>query len=163
MTKVEDYQLTDSAKGKIDHWLTKYPADQKQSAVIAALHIVQDEIRWVPKSAMQAVADYLQMPEIAVYEVGTFYTMFNLKPVGKHKISICTNISCLLCDSTKIVNHLKDKLNVDFGETTKDGKYTLEEVECLAACKNAPAMMIDKMYHENLTTEKVDKILKELG
>jgi NADH-quinone oxidoreductase subunit E len=111
---------------------------------------------------MNAVADYLEMPPIAVYEIATFYTMFNLKPVGQHVIEVCTNISCMLCGCDKIVNHLKKRLQINFNETTSDGKFTLREVECLAACANAPMLQIGKKYYENLTAEKVDQILDEL-
>lgn len=161
-TEFDNYELSEKACAEIDKWLAKFPNDQKQSAVIAALHALQDDIGWCPRGAMKAVARYLDMPEIAVYEVATFYTMFNLKPVGKYKIHVCTNISCQLCDSDKIVDKLKSKLGIGFGETTSDGKFTLREEECLAACRNAPMMMIGKDFHENLTPEKVDKILDGL-
>ncbi len=157
-----EFHLSEAVKQQINHWLTKYPADQKQSAVLAALHIVQDEQGFVSKPAMKAVAEYLEMPEIAVNEVATFYTMYKLKPTGRNTISVCTNVSCMLCGSNEIVKYLKDKLGVGFGESTPDGKFMLEEVECLAACRNAPAMMLNKTYHENLTPEKLDAILSEV-
>jgi NADH-quinone oxidoreductase subunit E len=155
--------LSKEARTQIDAWVKKYPSDQKQSAVIAALTIVQDENGGsLTQELMDAVAAYLGMPKIAVYEVATFYTMFELKPVGRHKISVCTNISCMLCGSDEIVGHLKQKLGINFNETTADGKFTLKSVECLAACGGAPMMLIGHTYHENLTSQKVDTILASL-
>lgn len=157
-----EFQLSDQVKKQIDHWVKKFPEDQKQSAVLAALHIVQDEQGWVSQPAMKAVADYLEMPEIAVNEVATFYTMYKKEKTGRNTISVCTNVSCMLCGSNEIVAHLKKKLGIGFGESTSDGKFMLEEVECLAACRNAPALMLNKTYHENLTPEKIDQILNEV-
>lgn len=159
MTEVLSYK----AKQAIDEWLKKFPENQRQSAVLYALTIVQDENNgWLTESLMNAVAAYLGMSKIAVYEVATFYSLFDLKPVGKHKISVCTNISCALQDSDKVLQHLKDRLNIDVGETTADGRFTLKAVECLAACGKAPVMQIGRRYHENLTPEKIDRILTEL-
>ncbi len=155
--------LSDAVIAEIDKYVAKYPAEQKQSAVMPALHVVQDANDGSLTTAlMDAVADYLEMPAIAVYEVATFYSMYELKPVGKHKIAICTNISCLLCGSDQIVNHLNDKLGIKFGQTTSDGQFTLKEVECLGACGGAPMFQIGKTYYENLTAEKVDQILDSL-
>lgn len=155
--------ISAAALARIDHWLAKYPAEQKISAVIPALTIVQDENGgWITRELMDAVAVYLSLPAIAVYEVATFYTMFELKPVGAHKISVCTNISCMLRGSDKIVDHLQQRLGIRPGETTTDGKFTVKEVECLAACGGAPMFMVGKDYHENLTPEKVDAILAAL-
>lgn len=155
--------LSEKAKAHIDHWLTKYPSDQKQSAVIGALHYVQDENNgYLTEDLLNEVADYLGMPRIAVYEVATFYCMFDLKPVGRYKINVCTNVSCMLCDCQKIVDHLKHKLQINFGETTSDGKFTLKNAECLAACANAPVMQVNGKYYENLTEEKVNQILETL-
>jgi NADH-quinone oxidoreductase subunit E len=155
--------LSARAKAEIDEWLKKYPADQRRSAVIPALHIAQDENGgWLTTELMNEVGDYLQIPHVAVYEVATFYSMYELKPVGRHKISVCTNISCMLADSDGIVRCLKDRLGIEFNETTPDGKFTLKEVECLGACVTAPVMLVDKTYHEKLTPEKVDHILSEL-
>lgn len=155
--------LSEKARKAIDRWVTQYPADQKQSAVLSALHIVQDENGgWLTEELMNAVADYLGMPRIAVYEVATFYTLYDLEPVGRHKISVCTNISCMLAGCHKIVDHLQKRLGIGFGQTTPDGKFTLKEVECLAACVNAPMFQIDRQYHENLTPDKVDEILASL-
>lgn len=155
--------LGENVTKQIDHWLTKYPKEQKQSAVIAALMIVQDDNGgYLTTPLMDAVARYLQMPNIAVYEVASFYSMFELKPVGKHKICVCTNVSCMLRGSEKVVAHLKEKLGINFGETTEDGKFTLKEVECLAACAGAPMMQIGRTYFENLSPDKIDKILASL-
>ncbi len=147
----------------IDEWIAKYPADQKQSAVMPALRIVQEAHEGsLTTELMDAVAAYLEMETVAVYEVATFYSMYELKPVGKHKICVCTNVSCMLCGSDQIVSHLQNKLGIKLGETTEDGKFTLKEVECLGACGGAPMFQIEREYHENLTPEKVDKILDGL-
>ncbi|KTD07481.1 NADH-quinone oxidoreductase subunit NuoE [Legionella jamestowniensis] len=146
---------------EIDYWIAKYPATEKQSAVMRALMVVQEEQGYLTPELMDAVADYLDMPAIAVYEVSTFYTMYEHKPVGRHLINVCTNISCKLCGSSKVVKHLEKKLNIKLGETTPDGKYTLRSVECLGACVNAPMMQVDKDYHENLTPEKIDQVLEQ--
>jgi len=148
---------------EIDQWLKKFPAEQKQSAVLYALRITQEEnAGWLTDEMLKAVADYLGMPAIDVYEVATYYNMYDIKPVGRHKINVCNSISCMLCGSDKIVNYLQKKLNVKNGETTTDGKFTLKTTECLAACCNGPVMRIDKTYYENLTEEKIDQILVEL-
>ena len=163
MTEVNIELLSQQTRDEIDTWLKKYPADQKRSAVLTALHLAQAQNNgWLSEEMMDAVAAYLDMPKIAVYEVATFYSMYELAPVGKHKINLCTNISCMLRGSEKIADHLKQKLKIDFGETTEDGKFTLKEVECLGACVGAPMMQIDKDYHEHLTTETVDNILEKL-
>ncbi|MCD6056358.1 MAG: NADH-quinone oxidoreductase, subunit [Gammaproteobacteria bacterium] len=155
--------LSAEAKQQIEAWLAKYPPEQRQSAVIPALHIVQEENGgWLSKAHLNSVADFLRIPRIAVYEVATFYSMFELKPVGTHKIAVCNSISCYLCDAKKIMSHLEKRLGIKMGETTADGRFTLKEVECLAACRNAPAMQIGKVYYENLTTDKIDVILDEL-
>jgi NADH-quinone oxidoreductase subunit E len=146
---------------EIDHWIAKYPAEEKQSAVMSALTVVQGEHGYLTPVLMDYVAEYLNMPAIAVYEVASFYSMYELKPVGRHLINVCTNISCLLCDSKKVVNHLEKKLKIKLGETTQDGRFTLRSVECLGACVNAPMMQVDKDYHENLTTDKIDAVLEE--
>jgi NADH-quinone oxidoreductase subunit E len=151
-------------KTRIDKWIAKYPADQKQSAVMAALRIMQEHNGGhLTTEAMDAVAEYLEMPKISVYEVASFYSMYELKPVGKHKLCVCTNISCMLRGSTTIVKHLEKKLGIKLGETDKDGNYTLKEVECLGACVNAPVMQVDKEYFENLTPESVDEVLEKLN
>jgi len=142
--------------------VAKYPSEHKSSAVMAALRIAQEEHGWLSVPLMDYIAELLGMRPIQVYEVATFYSMYDLKPVGKHKISICTNISCMLCGSDVIVKHLEQRLGVKLGETTPDKKITLKEVECLAACCGAPMFQIGKNYYENLTPQKVDEILASL-
>ena len=155
--------LNDASKKDIDTWVAKYPADKKQSAVMSALRIAQDQNGGhLTDDLIDAVAEYLEMESIAVYEVASFYSMYELKPVGKHKICVCTNISCMLCGSDEIVSHLKKKLGITFGEITDDGKFSLKEVECLGACVNAPMLQIGENYHENLTPEKIDSLLDSL-
>ncbi|KTD42585.1 NADH-quinone oxidoreductase subunit NuoE [Legionella parisiensis] len=156
------HQLVSASRIKdIDHWIAKYPKDQKQSAVMSTLRIVQEEHGHLTTELMDAVAEYLEMPSIAVYEVASFYTMYEHKQVGRHSINVCTNISCMLRDSAAIVNYLEKKLSIKLGETTDDGRFTLRSVECLGACVNAPMMQVDKDYHENLTPESIDKVLEE--
>lgn len=148
---------------QIDAWVAKYPADRKQSAVMPALHLLQENNDgWLSKDIMRALALYLDMPEISVFEVATFYSMYELEPVGRHKFSICTNISCMLNGSEKIVEHFEQRLGIKLGQTTEDGKVTLKEVECLGACCGAPMLQLGKDYHEKLTTEKVDLLLEGL-
>lgn len=155
--------LSPESRAEIDQWVQKYPADQKQSAVMAALRIAQDQNGgWLSDEFIRDVADYLGMPPIAVLEVASFYSMYELKPVGRHKICICTNVSCMLRGSDQVVGHLQQRLGIKLGETTPDGKFTLKEVECLGACVGAPAMQIGHTYYENLTPEKIDTILHEL-
>ena len=156
--------FSDSVKQDIDSWIAKYPSDQKQSAVMAALRIVQDDNGGsLTDNLMDQVAAYLDMPEVEVYEVAKFYSMYEHKPVGKHKICVCTNISCMLCGSKGIVEFLEKTLNIKMGEITADGNFSLKEVECLGACVNAPMFQIGNTYYENLTTEKVAEILKDLS
>lgn len=154
--------LTAESLAKIDEEVAKYPPEHKQSAVMAALHIAQDEHGWLSVSLMDYIAGRLGMRPIQVYEVASFYSMYDLEPRGRHKISVCTNISCLLRGSDDIVEHLKNRLGVGFGETTADGRFTLREVECLAACGGAPMFQIGRTYYENLTPARVDEILAGL-
>jgi NADH-quinone oxidoreductase subunit E len=156
--------LSDHARHEIDHWLAKYPPDQKQSAVLVALREAQhDNNGYLTTDLMDAVAAYLDMPKIAVYEVASFYSMFETEPVGRHSVSICTNISCMLCGADDIVAYAEKKLGIRTGETTPDGRiYLKHEEECLAACCGGPMMMVDHVYHENLTEKKVDEILDGL-
>ncbi len=157
--------ITPEVRKEIDRSLEKYPPDRKQSATLIALRLVQNQNDgWLSEELMDAVADYLELPRIAVYEVATFYSMYDLKPAGKHKICVCTNISCMLRGSDEIVKHIQKRLgNVPLDEQTPDGRYILKEVECLAACVSAPVMQIDyDKYYENLTIEKVDAILDQL-
>ena len=133
--------IAPETQAEIDTWLKKYPENKKQSAVLQALMFVQrDNGGWLSEAHLNAVADYLELPPIAVYEVATFYDMYDLKPVGKNKIDVCTNISCKLCGCDKIVSHIEKRLGIKVGETTSDGRYTLKGVECLAACVGAPMM-----------------------
>ena len=156
--------LSAEAIKKIDYELTKYPVDQRQAAVMSALRIVQTERGWLSKESISEVAAYLRIPEIAALEVATFYNMYDLEPVGQYKISICTNISCMLRDSDAIVHHLQTKLGVGFNEVTADGKFCLKEGECMGACGGAPLMIVNNhTMHEFLTTDKVDAILLDLN
>jgi NADH-quinone oxidoreductase subunit E len=156
--------FNEELRQQMDVWIAKYPAGQEQSAVIPCLHILQNaNAGWVSRAIMDALAEYLGIPAISVYEVATFYTMFELEPVGKHKISVCTNISCMLCGSEQIMDHLQQKLNIKPGQTTEDGLFTLKEVECLGACVGAPMMLLDRDYHEYLTADKIDEILDRLA
>jgi NADH-quinone oxidoreductase subunit E len=157
------YELPAEVKAEIDQWLEKYPPDQKQSAVLSALHAVQNREGWLTTAHMDAVARYLDMPPVSVYEVGTFYSMLELEPVGRNIVSICTNISCMLCGADNLVEHVENKLGIRLGETTADGRITLKkEEECLAACIGAPMMTVNGHYHENLNIETVDQILDDL-
>lgn len=151
--------VTAAGVKEIDKWVHKYPKSERQSAVMSALMIVQEEQGYLTQEMMDAVAGYLDMPAIAVYEVATFYSMYEHKPVGRHLVNVCTNISCKLRNSAGVVEHLEKKLAIKLGETTKDGLFTLRSVECLGACVNAPMMQVDKDYHENLTAEKIDAVL----
>ncbi len=157
-------QLSAHVREEIDAWTAKFPPDRKRSAVISALHAVQHENHgYLTPDLMDAVADYLGLPNIMVYEVASFYSMFETKPVGRHHISVCTNISCMLRGSQAVVEHVENKLGIKTGESTADGRiYLKREEECLAACTGAPMMMVDHVFHENLTPERIDKILDEL-
>lgn len=156
--------LSIHARAEIDRWLARYPADRKQSAVLAALREVQHENGgYLTTALMDAVADYLGLAPIAVYEVASFYSMFELKPVGRHSIAVCTNISCMLRGGDTVLGYIEKKLGIKLGESTPDGKFYLKrEEECLAACCGAPMMQVDHVYHENLTPEKVDRVLDSL-
>ena len=155
--------FTPEIRAEIDRWIAKYPEEWRQSAVMAALQIVQENNGgYLTQELMDQVAAYLDMPPIAVYEVATFYSMYELKPVGRHKVCVCTNVSCMINGSDKIVEHMEKKLGIKLGETTEDGKFTLKEVECLGACGGAPMFQIGTKYYENLTTELVDSILEGL-
>lgn len=155
--------LSKEAIQKIDYELTKYPADQRKAAVMSALRIVQTERGWLSKESITEVAEYLRIPEIAAMEVATFYNMYDLNPVGKYKITVCTNISCMLRDADGIVDHLKTTLGIGFNEITPDGKFCLKEGECMGCCGGAPLLHVNNtQMHEFLTPEKVDEILKEL-
>jgi NADH-quinone oxidoreductase subunit E len=153
---------TDSLK-KIDREVAKYPPEQKKSAVMSALVIAQDEKGWLSTEVMDYVAQYLGMPPVAVYEVATFYTMYNLKPVGRHKLTICTCLPCGLQGSLAAADHLRHKLGVNFNETTTDGRFTLKEGECMGACAMAPVVLVNnKKMHDYMTNEKLDQLLESL-
>lgn len=164
MTEAINTRLSAHAREVIDYWIKKYPPGRKQSAVLAALREVQHENGgYLTTGLMDAVADYLEMPSIAVYEVASFYSMLETSPCGRHSISVCTNISCMLSGADEIVEHIEKKLGIKTGESTKDGRYYLKrEEECLAACCGGPMMMVDHIYHEKLTSAKVDAILDKL-
>ena len=145
---------------EIDKWIAKYPVDEKQSAVMSALMVAQTEHGHLSVELMDAVAQYLGMPAIAVYEVASFYSMYEHQPKGRNLINVCTNISCKLRNSADIIKYLEQKLIINLGETTSDGLFSLRAVECLGACVNAPMMQINKDYYENLDSEKIDVILE---
>ena len=148
---------------KIDREIAKFPAEQKQSAVMAALAIAQDEKGWLSTETMDFVAHYLGMPPIAVYEVASFYAMYDLKPSGKHKIALCTNLPCALSGGADAAEHLKQCLGVDFNETTADGRITLKQGECMGACGDAPVLLVNnKRMCSNMSHDKLDQLLKEL-
>ncbi len=157
-------QLSAHVREEIDRWVAKFPPDRKRSAVISALHAAQHENEGsLTSDIMDAVAAYLGLPAIQVYEVATFYSMFETRPVGRHHVSVCTNISCMLRGSQQVVDHVERKLGIKTGESTPDGRIYLKcEEECLAACTGAPMMMVDHVYYEHLTPESIDKILDEL-
>ena len=164
-TKRKSDLLSHHEREEIDSWLKRYPAERKQSALLGALRAVMHEDHYLSVEKMDAVADYLGLPEIAVYEVASFYSMFELdkKAAAKYSISICTNVSCMLCGSDQIVAHVEKKLGVKLGESTSDGKFFLKvEEECLAACSSAPMMQVNHVYHTHLTPAKVDEILDGL-
>ena len=154
--------LTKHERDDIDQWLKRYPEDQSQSALLAALRAVMHEDHYLSIEKMDAVADYLNLSKITVYEVASFYSMFEMdeKAAGKNTIAVCTNVSCMLNGSDRIVEHIEEKLGIKMGETTADGEFFFKvEEECLAACCGAPMMQLNHVYHENLTPEKVDKLL----
>lgn len=157
-------RLSRHVKAEIDRWTAIFPADRKQSAVLAALREAQHENKgFLTRELMDAVADYLEMPRIAVYEVASFYSMLETEPCGRHSVSVCTNISCMLRGADDIVAHIENKLGIKVGESTGDNRiYLKQEEECLAACCGAPMMMVDHKYYENLTPEVVDQVLDGL-
>ena len=155
--------LSSASLQKIDREIAKYPDDQKQSAVMAALIIAQDEKGWLATETMDAVAGYLGMAPVAVYEVASFYGMYNLKPTGKHKLTICTCLPCGLQGALAAADHLKAKLGIDFGETTADGRFTLKEGECMGACAMAPVLLVNnKKMHDYMSNEKLDQLIEGL-
>ena len=157
-------QLSDHAREQVDHWIAKFPQGRQRSAVIAALHIVQhDNAGYLTQGLMDAVAGYLNLERVQVYEVATFYSMFETEKVGRHCVSVCTNVSCMLRGSEEIVSHIENRFGIKTGESTPDGKIFLKvEEECLAACTGAPMMMVNHRFYENLTPTSVDEILDGL-
>ena len=158
------YQLSTHAREEIEQWKSRFPEDRQRSAVISALHTVQHENDgFVTAEQMNAIAEYLELPAIQVYEVATFYSMFQTKEVGRNEVAICTNVACMLRGADDLVDHVENKLGAKLGESTDDGKVFLKrEEECIAACCGAPAMMVNHKYYENLTAEMVDEILDGL-
>ncbi|HEX5343523.1 MAG TPA: NADH-quinone oxidoreductase subunit NuoE [Duganella sp.] len=155
--------LSEQCYKKIDRELAKYPDDQRQSAVMAALAHAQVELGWVSPEVMQELADYIRMPAIAVQEVATFYNMYNLKPVGKHKITVCTNLPCALSGGERAAHHLKQKLGIDYRDTTADGEFTLMEGECMGACGDAPVLLVNNhRMCSFMTNDKIDSLVEEL-
>ena len=156
--------LSAHTRKQIDHWVTRFPADKKRSAVLSALSAAQHQNQgYLTTELMDAVAEYLDMAAIHVYEVASFYSMYETRPVARHNVAICTNISCMLMGSEGIVEHVENKLGIKIGESTEDGRIYLKcEEECLAACAGGPMMQVDHVYYENLTPEKVDEILDGL-
>ena len=156
-------ELSAEAKQKIDREIAKFPVDQKQSAVMAALAIAQDEHGWLPNELMDDVAADLGMPSIAVYEVATFYNMYNLKPMGRHKITVCTNLPCALSGGVDAAEYLKHKLGVDWKEMTADGKFSIVEGECMGACADAPVLLVNnKRMCSFMSNTKLDQLIAEL-
>ena len=154
--------LSPEALAKIDRAIAKYPEGERQSAVMAALAIAQDEKGWLSTEVMDFVAQYLGMPPIAVYEVASFYTMYDLKPVGRCKLTICTNLPCALQGANVSARHLKERLGIDFGETTPDGLFTLKEGECMGACGDAPVILMNnKKMLSWMTPERIDALIEE--
>jgi NADH-quinone oxidoreductase subunit E len=155
--------LSAASLQRIDREVAKYPPDRKQSAVMAALIVAQDEHGWLANETLDFVAQYLGMAPVAVYEVASFYTMYNVKPVGKYKLTICTCLPCGLQGSLDAADHLRDRLGIDFGETTPDGRFTLKEAECLGACAMAPVVLVNnKKMHDYMSNAKLDALLEEL-
>ena len=155
--------LSQAALQKIDREVAKYPPERKQSAVMAALIIAQDEHGWLATETMDFVAQYLGMAPVAVYEVASFYTMYNTRPTGKYKLTICTCLPCGLQGALDAADHLRDRLGIDFSETTPDGRFTLKEGECMGACAMAPVVLVNnKKMHDYMSNEKLDALLEEL-
>jgi len=152
--------LSENAKKEISKEISKFP--EKKAALLPALHIAQKEQGWISKETMEEIASIIEIKPIEVMEVVSFYTMFNMNPVGRYHLQVCTNLSCSLLNSRHMVKHLQDKLGIKTGETTKDNKFTLSTVECLGSCGTAPMMQVNDEFHENLTKQKIDAILESL-
>ena len=154
--------LSQESLSRIDREIAKYPAGQKQSAAMAALRIAQEQVGWLSREAIEAVAAHLYMAPMAVYEVATFYNMYDLQPIGKYKLTVCTNLPCALSGGVHAADYLKQKLGIDFNETTPDGKFTLKEGECMGACGDAPVMLVNNVHMRCfMTPEEIDKLLGE--
>jgi NADH-quinone oxidoreductase subunit E len=161
--RAKESLLTPEIRAEIDRHIAKYPAEWKQSAVMPALTVVQEwNGGWLTPELMDDVAAYLDIPPVAVYEVATFYAMYDLEPMGRHKVCVCNSVSCMLCGSEELIEHVQRKYGVRPGETTGDGKFTFKEVECLGACRHAPAVLVGKAYYENLSAAALDKLIEEL-
>jgi NADH-quinone oxidoreductase subunit E len=159
----KDSLFTPEIRAEIDRHIAKYPADWKQSAIMPALTLVQEaNDGWLSRELMDDVAAYLDMPRVAVYEVATFYGMYDLAPAAKNKVCVCNSISCMLCGSEGLIEHVEKKYGVKPGETTSDGRFTFKEVECLGACRHAPAVLIGKTYHESLSAHELDALIDGL-
>ena len=155
--------LSEQTYKKIDREIAKFPDEQRQSAVMATLAIAQDQMGWLSPELMQEVADYLRMPAVAVQEVATFYGMYNTRPIGQFKISVCTNLPCALSGGEKAAHYLKQKLGIDYRETTADHKFTLQEGECMGACGDAPVMLVNnKRMCSFMSDQKIDALVDEL-
>lgn len=155
--------FTPEIRAEIDGFVAKYPAEWKQSAVMPALTLVQETNGgWLSRELMDDVAAYLDMPQVSVYEVATFYGMYDLEPTAKNKVGVCNSVSCMLCGSEELIEHVEKTYGVKPGQTTSDGRFTFKEVECLGACRHAPAVLIGKTYHENLSSEELDKLIEGL-
>ncbi|MBK6401844.1 MAG: NADH-quinone oxidoreductase subunit NuoE [Rhodocyclaceae bacterium] len=154
--------LSQEARARIDREVAKYPTDQKQSAVMAALRIAQEEQGWLSNAAIESVASHLDMPAIAAFEVASFYNMYDLRPIGKYKLTVCTNLPCALSGGVHAAEYLKRKLGIDLNETTPDGKFTLKEGECMGACGDAPVMLVNNVQMRCfMTPDEIDKLLAE--
>jgi NADH-quinone oxidoreductase subunit E len=161
--RVKENLFTPEVRAAIDRHIAKYPPEWKRSAVMPALTVVQEwNGGWLTRELMDEVATYLDMPSVEVYEVATFYSMYDLEPVGRHKVCVCNSVSCMLSGSEELIAHVEKRYKVRPGETTRDGKFTFKEVECLGACRHAPALLVGKTYHENLTPQALDKLIEEL-
>ena len=159
-----DWQLSTQSKQAIDTWVAKFPADQKRSAVLMALRIAQDDHGHINDAVIEAVAHYLDLPQVQVCEVATFYGMYRHKPAGKYRLAVCNSISCMLCGSKKLITDLEEILEVKVGGApTKDGLFSLHETECLAACSMAPALVVnDQTYHMNVDRAKAEALIESL-
>lgn len=155
--------LSEHTQRRFDREVAKYPADQRQSAVMACLALAQEELGWLPPAAIEFVAQYLGMAPIAAFEVASFYTMYDLEPVGKYKLTVCTNLPCALSGANHAADYLKQKLGIGFGETTRDGRFTLKEGECMGACGEAPVMIVNnRRLCGHMQPDEIDRLLEEL-